>query len=217
MMKTCDVCHTPLRPADRFCSRCGEPAPADGADMSLSGAMTYASRLLGQGEVDQAIALLEPHALMDDSTPLARFALGAAYLQRGRYVDALPLLASSVDDDPSNARAHAYLAMAYLHTYQPAEAREAMAAACALAPEDFVVNLKHGELLVRLGYYRESIEPLEQALSVTAPDAATLDFTRRLLLFARQKAPNTFSRPVNRFPRLPRFLRRAGATKEPAM
>jgi len=179
----------------------------------LTNVVALASRLLTEGEVDQAVALLTPHALVDDPEPGACFALAAAYLQRGRYADALPLLHDAIATEPEDARAHAYLAMAYLHTYQIAEAREAMERAVELAPADFVVGLKHGELLVRLGYFRESIPVLESALTATAPDGATLDFARRLLLLARQKAPNTFSRPVNPLPgrslfaRLGRWLR----------
>ena len=169
--------------------------------------MATAAHYLSRGEVDRAIAVLSPHAFTTDAEPMALFSLGAAYLQRGRYADALPLLTQAAEGNPLHAQSHAYLAMAYLHTYQPAEAREAMQRALELAPDDFIVNLKQGELLARLGYYRESIVPLEHALAVTSPDAASLDFTRRLLLFARQKAPNTFTRPVNRFPRLPRFHR----------
>src|SRR5207245_2383076 len=86
----------------------------------------------------------------------------------------------------------------------------AMANALALAPDYFVVNLKHGELLLRLGYYRESIGPLERALAATSTDAASLASARHLLLVARQKAPNTFTRPVSRFPGLP-WRRRRGA------
>jgi tetratricopeptide (TPR) repeat protein len=210
-MRTCDRCRTPLALTAGFCSRCGEAVPIDGADLPLSGVLVQASRLLGQGEVDRAIALLTPHALTSEPDAQAIFALGAAYLQRGRYADALPLLAASLEHDLSNARAYAYLALAYLHTYQPAEARESINYALQLAPNDFVVNLKHGEFLARLGYFHESIVAVKQALEVPSPDASTLEFARRLLLFAQQKAPNTFTRPVNRFPRLPQFLRRSGA------
>jgi tetratricopeptide (TPR) repeat protein len=209
-MTTCQRCQTLLAPAAAFCSRCGEAAPVSGADLPLSNVVALASRKLVDGEVDQAIELLEPHALMEDPEPGACFALAAAYMQRGRYSDALPLLLDVVSLQDDDARARAYLAMAYLHTYQVAEARESMDLAVQLAPDDFVVNLKHGELLVRLGYFRESIPVLDHALRSRAPDAATLDFARRLLLLARQKAPNTFSRPVNQFPlsALVRGLRR---------
>jgi Tfp pilus assembly protein PilF len=128
------------------------------------------------------------------------FALAAAYLQRGRYADALPLLQEAGAASPEDGRIKAYLAMAYLHTYSVASAREAMDRAVALSPDDFVVGMKHGELLVRLGYYRESLPVLEHALATQAPDRASLDFARRLQLLARQRAPNTFSRPVNPLP-----------------
>jgi Tfp pilus assembly protein PilF len=169
----------------------------------LSDAIAHASRLLSQGDVDPAIALLQPHAEAADAEPMAIFALGTAYLQRGRYTDALPLLEVAAQREPDYAPAHAYLAMAYLHTYQPTDARASMDQAVALAPDDFAVNLKHGEMLMRLGYYRESIEPLNKALAATAPNAASLAFARHLLLLARQKAPNTYTRPVHVFPKLP--------------
>ena len=113
-------------PTDQFCSHCGEAVALDGADLPLSTAIAYASQLLVRGEIDQAIALLLPHAMATDADPRAGFALATAYLQRGRYADALPLLLEAVEGEPGNAHAHAYLAMAYLLTYQPADAREAM-------------------------------------------------------------------------------------------
>lgn len=201
-MPICPACQALLQAESQFCNRCGAAIPLDGADLPLASAVAYASRLLSQGEVDRAITLLEPHALDTAPDAAALFALGTAYLQRGRYADALPLLREAAEQGPGYARTHAYLAMAYLHTYQPAEARAAMERAVALAPDDFAVNLKHGELLIRLGYYREGIAPLEHALAGPAPDAASLASARRLLSFARQQAPNTFTRPVNRFPRL---------------
>ena len=207
-MPTCSLCQTTLSPTDQFCSHCGEAVALDGADLPLSTAIAHASQLLVRGEIDQAIALLLPHAMATDADPRASFALGTAYLQRGRYADALPFLLEAVEGEPGNAHAHAYLAMAYLLTYQPADAREAMNRATTLAPDDGVVNLKHGELLFRLGYYRECIVPLERALAVPAPDGATLAFTRRLLQLARQKAPNTFTRPVNPLPRFSWFRRK---------
>jgi tetratricopeptide (TPR) repeat protein len=208
-VKSCTFCSAPLQLGSIFCSRCGNRAPVDGADLSLESAFGQASAMLSQGDVDRAIALLEPHTTDGEADPRALFGLGAAYLQRGRYADALPLLLESTQLNPGYARGHAYLAMSYLHCYDPAEARAAMDKAVSLAPDDFVVNLKHGEMLMRLGYYRECIEPLERALSGPSPDPMTLDFARRMLLLARQKAPNTYTRPVGRFPKLPRFWQKS--------
>ncbi len=201
-MNTCPACHAPLATIAGFCPFCGQRLLAAGADLPLSAVLAQASSLLAQGEIDPAIAMLLPHAERSDADPMAVYALATAYLQRGRFADALPLLAAVVEQRPGHAQAHAYLGMAYLHTYQPAEAREAIELARALAPDDFVVNLKYGELLLRLGYYREAVAPLEHALAGPSPNGPTLEFTRRLLRFAREKSPNSFTRPVNRFPRL---------------
>lgn len=214
-MTTCPFCRTPLVPMAAHCSACGRVVATDGADLPLGDVLIEASRLLTEGEVDRAITLIEPHAHAREPEPRAVFALGTAYLQRGRYADALPLLAFAVEHDPHHAHAHAYLGMAYLHTYQPVEARAALDEALALAPDDFVVNLKYGELLARLGYFRESISSLDRALAVPSPDAASLAFARRLQLYARQRAVNTFTRPVGRFPAVKRLFRRN--RREPAM
>jgi tetratricopeptide (TPR) repeat protein len=204
----CAHCQSLLDPQAIYCSRCGTASALNGADLPLSAALAEASRLLALGQIDQAIACLTPHVDADDPEPIAAFALGTAYLQRGKYAESLPLLALTVEQLPTHALAHAYLGMAYLHTYQPAEARAELDAALALAPDDFVVNLKYGEFFLRMGYFREAIGPLEHALATTAPDGPTLEFARRLLRLAREKAPNTFTVPVHRFPTLRRLLRR---------
>src|ERR1700746_648799 len=114
-----------LSSPQRFCGQCGQRAPIDGADIPLGSAVALASQLLTEGEIDRAIAALEPHVATDPD-PRAVFALGTAYMQRGNYADAMPLLLQATDAMPENARAHAYLAMAYLLTYRPAEARDAI-------------------------------------------------------------------------------------------
>ncbi|MGI8553198.1 MAG: tetratricopeptide repeat protein [Dehalococcoidia bacterium] len=212
-MRSCQFCNTDLPLLAAFCARCGNAVPPDGADLPLSSVIAQASALLSRGEVDRVIALLEPHALASEPATQATFALGAAYLQRGRYADALPLLVQTVERNPVHAQAQSYLGMAFLHTYQPAEARAALAEALRLAPDDFVVNLKYGEMLLRLGYYWESIPPLERALAAPSTDGNSLEFARRLLLHARQKAPNTFTRPAHPFPPLPAWLRRSTGRK----
>jgi tetratricopeptide (TPR) repeat protein len=210
MTFSCGQCQAPTPAGASFCSRCGARVYTTGADLPLTDAVLLASQLLSAGDIDGAISMLEPHASVADAEPAALSALATAYMQRGRYADALPLLEDATALEPGHGRVHAYLAMAYLHSYRIAEAREAMDEAVRLAPDDFVVGMKHGELLVRLGYYRESIPVLERVLAMRAPDGASLEFTRRLLLIARQKAPNTFSRPVNPVPGLNFFQRWRG-------
>ena len=85
----------------------------------------YGDALVQSQQVDRAIPILE-HAVKADATLLAaRASLGRAYLQAGRYKEALPLLEAAAGEDKDGDR-HYQLARAYQALDRPVEAQQAM-------------------------------------------------------------------------------------------
>lgn len=219
---TCWHCRTAIAAPSRFCPDCG-------AAVSVEALTTASGTSAGQqppspfdrgraalraGEVDRAIPLLADAAAAGDGPAL--FAYGTALLRRRRHAAALDPLARAVEALPDRGEPLAYLAMARLHTLDLAGARLAMNRAVSTAPESFVVRLKHTEMLMRLGYYREALTEARVTLGLTAPDAETLAFAERLADLARQRAPQSYTREPGRLPRLGigRLLGRLGALRQ---
>ena len=82
--------------------------------------------LVEDQQLDRAIPVLEHAVKAPDALPHAPASLGRAYVQAGRYEEALPFLqaASATDEDGD---VHYQLARAYQALQRPAEAAKAMA------------------------------------------------------------------------------------------
>src|SRR5262245_58601682 len=131
----CSCCGVRLAPAARFCPGCGENIAGAVSDDGLSLGLAA----LRAGEVDRALPLLAEAA--ETGAPVALLAYGTALLRRNRHQDALAPLEQAAELLPDQGEAHAYLAMARLHTLDIAGAREAMDRALAVAPDSFAVQL----------------------------------------------------------------------------
>jgi tetratricopeptide (TPR) repeat protein len=163
-------------------------------------ALDHGLAALSSGDLDRAIPLLASAA--EDGSGFTLLAYGTALLRRRRYQASIEPLERAVALLPDQGLPLAYLGMARLHALDPVGAREAVERALAIAPESFVVHLKHAEFLFRLGYYREALAAAERALDLTAPDAESLAFADRLATLARAKAPQAYTRQPGRLPRL---------------
>jgi predicted Zn-dependent protease len=86
----------------------------------------YGDALMQGQQVERAIPILERAAAAKDAPAAAHAALGRAYMQVGRYGDALPHLAIGVKDD-QDGDTHLQLARAFQALGRPADAQKAMA------------------------------------------------------------------------------------------
>ena len=77
-------------------------------------------------EFDRAIPILEAAVKGDATVPAAQASLGRAYMQAGRFADAVPHLEAASADD-ANGDLHLQLARAYQALQRADEARSAMA------------------------------------------------------------------------------------------
>jgi tetratricopeptide (TPR) repeat protein len=90
---------------------------------------------------DLALGAYEHAMRLDQSVPMLRNNMAAAYLEVGRDDNARTLLESVLREEPGNALAWTNLAMALLKLGDPAAAQVAAERACALAP-DYPVALQ---------------------------------------------------------------------------
>jgi tetratricopeptide (TPR) repeat protein len=211
----CQHCGAGLGAGARFCSGCGTTVGGEAA--AEVSTLSRGLAALRCGDLDGALPLLAEAA--EDGSGAALLAYGTALMRRRHYAEAIGPLERVADLLPERGEPLAYLAMAQLHTLDPTGARATMKEALAVAPQSFAVRLKHTELLLRLGYYREGLVEAEATLRLRAPDAESLAYAEHLAALARQKAPQSYTRPVGRLPRLalPRFIRRSSASRAPAV
>jgi len=85
----------------------------------------FGDGLVERQQLDEAIPVLEAAVKADRSSLAARASLGRAYVQAGRYADALPHLEAAVADDETG-ELHLQLARTYQALQREDEARKAM-------------------------------------------------------------------------------------------
>ena len=86
----------------------------------------YGDGLMEHQEFDRAIPILEAAVKGDATASAAQASLGRAYMQAGRFADAVPHLEAASADD-ANGDLHLQLARAYQALQRADEARSAMA------------------------------------------------------------------------------------------
>ncbi|MCS7208478.1 MAG: tetratricopeptide repeat protein [Fimbriimonadales bacterium] len=89
--------------------------------------------------------------------------IGYALLQQDRYVEALPFLQRAVSEQPREPRVHLYLALAYAHTGDHAQAERHFAQAIALNPRDAYTFYNWGAYLHRQNRLQEALKAYETA------------------------------------------------------
>ena len=88
--------------------------------------LMYGDALLQSQQIERAIPILERAVTAKDAPVAAHASLGRAYVQAGRYQEALPHLAVAAREDV-DGDAHLQLARAYQALGRPADAQKAMA------------------------------------------------------------------------------------------
>ncbi|GIV09645.1 MAG: hypothetical protein KatS3mg019_1736 [Fimbriimonadales bacterium] len=89
--------------------------------------------------------------------------IGYGLLQQGRYTEALPFLQRAVFEQPREARVHLYLALAYAHSGENAQAERHFAQAIALNPHDAYVFYNWGAYLHRQSRLPDALNAYETA------------------------------------------------------
>ena len=88
--------------------------------------LLYGDALLQSQQIDRAIPILERAPAAKDAPVAAHASLGRAYVQAGRYEEALPHLIVAAKDD-QDGDTHLQLARAFQALGRPADAQKAMA------------------------------------------------------------------------------------------
>jgi hypothetical protein len=91
----------------------------------------------------------------------------------------------------------AYRGGALIGLGRVADAKDLLDAEFAMAPDNFYVALKRGELYCRLGIYPTAVEALEHAVRAEGADGLGREAARRLLRYARGKARDGFVRRLS--------------------
>jgi Sodium/hydrogen exchanger family len=104
-------------------------------------------------------------------------------------------------------RAWAYLGALLLERAAVTESEEAFARALACGPEEFLIRLKRGEAMLRLGRTFDALDELTHAVMLDAPDKPTAVYARNLLNATRAQAARSAPRLVGTHPQPRRLVR----------
>ncbi len=201
----CYHCGAPLLPAAAFCHTCGGAIPADARDDAHIAPHVRAAALARIGHLDQAIAAYGDIIAHEPTDATAYVALATLRIATQRVEEAEGLLRDALALDPQCAIAWAYLGALLLERAAIAESEDAFARALADGPEEFLVRLKRGEAMLRLGRTFDALDELTHAVLLDAPDKPTATYARNLLNATRAQAARSAPRLVG-IPHQPRRL-----------
>ncbi len=172
-----------------FCGHCGQPALEDerfcvacGGALRRPGAEAAALEAVAEGPS------LGPSAVLGEAV---------AMLSAGDAAGACLALEQLLVERPRWPVARAYLGIAYLRVTRVADAREAVEAAVAEAPDSFICHTKYAEFLARLGYYDMAVREIDIALRLPTPDAASAHAARELRQHCVEKGKGLFYRQTS--------------------
>ncbi len=125
--------------------------------------------LLGAGKTAEAIAVLEKAVRLGPESQEARFLLGAAFIEAGRYEDAGPLLETLLKVLPDNPMVKNNLAWVYVkskddNVRNPAKAVRLAREAIMDAPSDYLIWNTLAEAYYADGKYERALRAAESAL-----------------------------------------------------
>lgn len=196
MTTYCHRCGAPLLPAAAFCHTCGGAVPAERRDEMHITPYARAAALARIGHLDQAIAAYGDIIAHEPTDAAAYVALATLRIATRCAEEAEGLLRDALALDARCAVAWAYLGALLLERSAIAESEDAFAHALAHGSEDFLVRLKRGEAMLRLGRTFDALDELTHAVLLDAPDKPTAVYARNLLNATRAQAARSAPRLV---------------------
>jgi len=149
--------------------------------------------LLMGGKTAEAVAILEKAVKLDPENKEARFLLGAACIEAGRYDDARPMLESLLVEIPDNPMIKNNLAWVYVKSKDPSVRNPAKAIKLARsavmdAPSDYLIWNTLSEAYYAEGRYDRALRAAESALRLSLLAGVTNTTTSRELVSRCRKA-----------------------------
>jgi predicted Zn-dependent protease len=159
--------------------------------------MNSASEALEAGDVAKAISITK--ALIADkpegeSSFAAEVTLTVCHARRREWAEAEALLSSLAKRYPGSAMVRSYLGATRFELGQIELGRDDLDAAVQLEPDSALPYIKRGEYLLRLGLLRHAHADLKRGAELPAPDTATREYTRHLLVQVRQDIAGSIER-----------------------
>lgn len=213
-MKTfCYQCGASLLPAAAFCHTCGAAVPAAARDDAHIAPHAHAAALARLGHLDQAVAAYGDIIAHEPTDAAAYVALATLQIARRDVTGAEGLLRDALALDPQCAVAWAYLGALLLERTAVNEAEDAFDRSLTYGPEEFLVRLKRGEAMLRLGRVFDALDELTRAVMLDAPEKQTAMYARALLNATRAQASRSAPRRVGSA-HLPRRLVRWASAEQ---
>lgn len=131
------------------------------------------ARMLVSHQPDRALSLLEQARRISPRDLRVCEALGALYLERGQYVQAIPELKQALQLDPASSTDIIGLAQAYESSGRLAEARDILQSAAKAAPQDATIEEALAELYAKLKLYQAAIDRYQAVLKLAPGSAVT--------------------------------------------
>jgi tetratricopeptide (TPR) repeat protein len=134
--------------------------------------LTSGRELLSKGKIPEAVAILEKARLLEPKSNEAGFLLSAAYIEQGRFEDALPMLESLQKAMPDNPMIKNNLAWVYVKIKDPAIKNPAKAVKLARsavidAPSDYLIWNTLSEAYYAEGRYDRALRAAQSALRLS--------------------------------------------------
>ena len=132
------------------------PGDRNGEENFAQASFTKGERLLGQGDVNGAIAAFRDGLRFRPRNAVALTSLGAALARSGQSIEARKVFEDCVQADPSSVEAHYDLGLVQQALGAYAEALESYDAALRLQPGFGAAQAARAEALYTLGRYRDA-------------------------------------------------------------
>ncbi len=141
----------------------------DGEARSL---LTSGRALLAEGKIPEAVAILEKARKLEPQSNEAGFLLSAAYIEQGRFEDALPMLELLQKAMPDNPMIKNNLAWVYVKIKDPAiknpgKAVKLARSAVIDAPSDYLIWNTLSEAYYAEGRYDRALRAAQSALRLS--------------------------------------------------
>lgn len=148
----------------------GKPGGAESGESRTL--VTSGRELLTQGKIPEAVAILEKARALEPQSNEASFLLSAAYIEQGRFEEALPMLEALQKAMPENPMIKNNLAWAYVKVKDtairnPGKAITLARAAVLDTPADYLIWNTLSEAYLAEGRYDRALKAAQSALRLS--------------------------------------------------